>query len=83
MEEITLSQLITKTLAPKKILVNAERSTFINIFLKVTEEVIEYIILLKQALKYCEYEKLGSENQSVEEDLIQMKSVNGLQMEEY
>lgn len=38
-----------------------ERAKFLNIFQKVNEPVIEYVLHLKQAPKYCEFEKLESE----------------------
>lgn len=76
-----ISQLRVKSITPKKKLVNAERAKFMNISQKMNEPVIEYV--LQQATRYCKLEKMGSEKQSIQEVLIQMKLVNGLQNEAY
>ena len=65
-----ISQIIRRNMWPKKRLVVAERSKFISMKQEIDEPIIKYLHCLRNASRYCEFEKLGQEEQTIEEDLI-------------
>ena len=42
------------------------------------EAIIKYLHRLRNACRYCEFEKLGQEEQMIEEDLIQLRLIEGM-----
>ena len=63
---------------PKKRLVVAERTKFVSMKQGIGEPIIKYLHRLRNASKYCEFEKLGQEEQTIEEDLIQLRLNEGI-----
>ena len=45
---------------------------------EIDEPIIKYLHRLRNASKYCEFEKLGQKEQTIEEDLIQLKLIEGM-----
>ena len=58
---------------PKKRLVMAERTKFMLMEQEIDELIIKYLHRLRNASKFCEFEKLGQEEQMIEENLIQLR----------
>ena len=63
---------------PKKKLVVAERTKFMSRKQEIDEPIIKYLHRLRKASKYCELEKHGQEEQTIEEDLIQLRLIEGM-----
>ena len=57
----------------KKMLVVAERTKFMMMEQEIDEPIIKYLHRLRNASRYCKFEKLGLEEQTIEEDLIQLR----------
>ena len=74
-----ISQVIKGNMRPKKRLVIAERTKFMAMKQEVDEPIIKYLHRLKSASKYCEFEKLGTEEQTTEKELIQLRLIEGMQ----
>ena len=64
-------RLIIRNIRPKKRLVAAERTKSMSIKQEINESNAKYLHCLRNASRYCEFEKLGQEEQTIEEDLIQ------------
>ena len=45
---------------------------------EIDEPIIKYQHRLRNASRYCEFEKLGQEEQKIEEDLIQLRLIEGM-----
>ena len=45
---------------------------------EIDEAIMKYLHRLRNANKYCEFEKLGQEEQTTEEDLIQLRLIEGV-----
>ena len=60
---------------PKKRLIVTEIKKFISMKQEIDEPIIKYLHRQRNASRYCELEKLGQEEQSIEEDLIQLRSI--------
>ena len=73
-----IEQAIRKDVRPKKKLVIAERTKFLSTKQNPGESVRNYIHRLKQASRFCEFEKLGSGTMSIQEELIQLRFIEGL-----
>lgn len=69
---------IMAAIRPQKKLVIAERVKFLSLHQGATEGVQRFVERLRQAAKFCEFDKLGSDGQSIEDDLIQMTLIDGL-----
>ena len=63
---------------PKKRLVVAERVKFMSMIQEIDESIIKYLHRLRNASRYCEFEKLGQEEQPTEEVLIHLRSIEGM-----
>ena len=73
-----IEQAIRKDVRPKKKLVIAERTKFLSTKQNLGESVRNYVHRLKQASRFCEFEKLGSGTMSIHEELIQLRFIEGL-----
>ena len=65
---------------PKKRMVVAKRTKFMSMKQEIDEPIIKYLNCQRNASKYCESEKLGQEEQTIEEDLIQLRLIEGFTM---
>ena len=65
-------------MSPKKRLVMADRTEFMSMKQEIDKQIIKYLDHLRNASRYCEFEKLGQEEQTIEEDLIQLKLIKGM-----
>ena len=45
---------------------------------EIDEPIIKYLHRLRNASRYCEFEKLGHEEQTIEKDLIQLRLIEGM-----
>ena len=75
LEDMTFEKIsqIMRNIRPKKRLVVAERTKFMSMRQEIVEPIIKYLHCLRNASRYCAFEKLGQEEQSIEEDLIQLR----------
>ena len=75
-----IRKLIMDKLRPKKRLVIAERASFLSTIQHHSENVNEYVHRLRNAARFCEFNLLNDStaSQSAEDDLIQMRLVDGL-----
>jgi len=73
-----IRKVILETVRPQKKLVIAERVQFLSLKQNVNECVQSFVERLRQAARYCEFEKLGENDQTAEDDLIQMTLIDGL-----
>ena len=55
---------------PKKRLVVVERTKFMSLKHEIDEPIIKYLHRLKNASRYCEFEKVGQEEKTTEEDFL-------------
>ena len=67
-----IRQMIRRHMRPKKRLVVTEGTKFISMKQEIDELIIKYLHRLRNAGRYCEFEKLGQEELRIEEDLIQL-----------
>ena len=56
------SQIIRRNMWPKKMLIVDERRTFMSMKQVIDKQIIKYLHRLRNASKYCEYEKLVQKN---------------------
>ena len=63
---------------PKKRLVMAERTKFMLIKQEIDKPIIKDLHHLQNASRYCEFEKLGREEQTIEEVLIHLRLIEGM-----
>ena len=56
----------------------AERTKFKSVKQEIDEPVIKYLHCLRNADRYCEFQKLEQEEQPIEEDLIQLRLIEGM-----
>ena len=73
-----ISRVIRKNMRPKKKLVVAERTKFMATKQEHGEPIIKYLHRIKHASRYCEFEKLGQQDQTIEEELIQLRLIEGM-----
>ena len=45
---------------------------------EIDEQIIKYLHRLRNLSRYCEFEKLGQEEQTIEDDLIQLRLIEGM-----
>ena len=62
---------------PKKRLVVTVRIKFMLMKQEIDESIIKYLHCLQHVSRYCEFEKLGQE-QTIEEDFIQLRLIEGM-----
>ena len=63
---------------PKKRLVVAVWTKFMSMKQEIDKPIIKYLHQLWNASRYCDFEKLGQEEQMSEEDLIQLRLIEGM-----
>ena len=63
---------------PKKKLIMAERTKFMSMKPEIDKPMIKYQHCLQNVSRYCEFEKLGQEEQTIEKDLIQIRLIEGM-----
>ena len=73
-----ISQVIRRNMRPRKRLAVAERTKFMSMKQEIDEPIIKYLHHLRNARRYCEFEKLGQEEQTIEEDFIQLRLIEGI-----
>ena len=81
LEDLTfekISRIIKRNMRPKKRLVMVERTKFMSMKQEIDELIIKYLHRLRSARRYCEFEKFGQEEQTIEEDLIQLRLIEGM-----
>ena len=81
MEDLTfekITQIIRRNMRPKKRLVVAKRTKFMSMKQEIDEPIIKYPHRLRNASRYCKFEKFGREEQMIEEDLIQLSLIEGI-----
>ena len=75
---LEIKQIIQNNLRSKKKLVIAERTKFLFKSQNSKELSRFYLHRLKEASRFCEFEKLATENMTIEEELIQLRFIEGL-----
>ena len=77
---VKIKEIILTNLKPKKKVTMLERAHFMQLAQKSNENVINYLQRLREKAQTCDFEKLNStlSIQSAEDDLIQMRLINGL-----
>ena len=81
LEDLTfekISQIIRRNMRPKKRLVVAERTKFMLMKQEINEPIKKYLCHLRNESRYCVFEKLGQDEQTIEEDLIQLRLIEGM-----
>ena len=73
-----ISQIIRRNIWPKKRLVVAKGTKFMSMKQEIDEQIIKHLHSLRNASKYCEFEKLGQEDKTIEEDLIWLSLIEGI-----
>ena len=68
-----------KNVRPQKRLIIAERIRFLALKGQGNENIVSYAQRLREASRFCNFEKLGKDGQSAQDDLIQMRLIDGLQ----
>lgn len=61
----------TAYVGKKEKLMKTEETNFLEIRQNLVEAIKQYVHMLKEALRYCELDKLGTGLMSIEEELIQ------------
>ncbi|XP_012566138.1 uncharacterized protein LOC105850199 [Hydra vulgaris] len=74
-----IKTVVMSHLRPQKRLIIAERVRFLALKQQNNENIVSYAQRLREASRFCNIEKLGRDGQSVEDDLIQMRLIDGLQ----
>ncbi|XP_065671718.1 uncharacterized protein LOC136089594 [Hydra vulgaris] len=74
-----IKTVIMSHLRPQKRLIIAERVRFLASKQQNNEKIVSYAQRLREASGFCNFEKLGKDGQSAEDDLIQMRLIDGLQ----
>ena len=62
----------------KKRLVVVERTKFMSMNQEIDEPIIKYLHYKQNARRYCEFEKLEQEWQTIEGDLIKLRVIEGI-----
>ena len=70
---------VLEAVRPKKPLVIAERVKFLSLRQESQEGVASYVQRLKNGARFCEFGEIGKKGQSEEDDLIQMRLIDGLE----
>lgn len=80
MKFVEIKKAIMERIQPKKRLIVAERTRFLSLKQTMGESATNYVQRLREAAKYCEFNKLNTTeaNQSAEDELIQMRLIDGL-----
>ena len=81
LEDLTfekISHIIRRNMRPKQKLVVVERIKFMSMKQEIDEPIIKCLHCLWNASRYWEFERLGQEEQTIEEDLIQLWLIEGM-----
>ena len=70
---IDIKNVVMSHLRAQKRLIIAERVRFLALKQQGNENIVSYAQRLSEALRFCNFEKLGKDGQSAEDDLIQMR----------
>lgn len=75
-----IKEVILKNTKPQKKITLAERARFMQVTQDDNENILNYLQRLREKAKFCEFEMLNSakSNQSAEDELIQMRLIDGL-----
>ena len=75
-----IKAIIMKNIKPHKKVVLAERAYFMRIVQEKDESILSYLHRLREKAQFCEFDMLNSDKsiQSAENDLIQMRLIDGL-----
>ncbi|XP_047140948.1 uncharacterized protein LOC124816004 [Hydra vulgaris] len=74
-----IKTVVMSHLRPQKRLIIAESVQFLALKQQNNENIVSYAQRLRGASRFCNFEKLGRDGQSAEDDLIQMRLIDGLQ----
>lgn len=82
---VEIKTIILDNMQPRKKIIIAERSKFMQIMQEKNESVQNYVNRLRDKARYCGFNELNTEAapQSAEDDLIQMKLIDGLASQEH
>ena len=81
LEELTfkeIDEVIKRNIRPKKRLVIAERTKFLETRQHPNESIVQFIHQLKEKAKYCEFERLGTGEMTTENELIMLCLIEGM-----
>ena len=73
-----ISHIIIRNVRPKKILVVAEKMKSMSMKQKIDDPIIKYLHHLRNVSRYYEFENFGQEEQTIEEDLIHLRLIEGI-----
>ena len=80
---VEISTAIMDGLRPNKKLVIAERTQFLSIIQKEAETVLDYVHRLREASRFCAFEEMGKNGQSIENDMLQMRLIDGMRVKHH
>lgn len=75
---VKISEIIKRNLRPKKKLVIVGRTKFLLIKQKQAESIMQYLHRLREASRFCEFEKLGTRDFTIEDELVQLKLIEDI-----
>ena len=81
LEEMTFKEIgmvIKRNIRPKKKLVIVEKTKFLETRRHLDESIIQFEHRLKERARYCEFKRLGIEEMTTEDELIMLRSVEGM-----
>ena len=81
LEELTLKEIgevIKRNIRPKKGLVIEERTKFLEIRPHLDESIVQFVHRLKESVRYCDFERLGSGEITTEDELIILRLIEGI-----
>ena len=80
LEEMTFKEIrevIKKNTRPKKRLVIAERTKFLETRQHPDESIVQFVHRLKERARYCEFERLGTGDMTTEDEWIMLRLKDG------
>ena len=81
LEELTFKEIgkvIKRNIRPKKRLVIAERTKFLETRQHPDESIVQFVHQLKERSRYCEFERLGTGEMTTEDELIMLYLIEGM-----
>ena len=73
-----IGEVIKKNIRPKKRLVIAERTKFLETRHHPDESIVQFLHRLKEKARYCEFERLGIGEMTSEDELILLRLIEGM-----
>ncbi|XP_047143683.1 uncharacterized protein LOC105843294 [Hydra vulgaris] len=73
-----IKTVVMSHLRPQKRIIIAERVRYLALKQQNNENIVSYAQRLREASRFCNFEKLGRDGQSAEDNLIQMGLIDGL-----